>query len=487
MKPTVLLTGATGYIGRRLEKVLRERDDLSLRLLVRNARKLTAKTVLHAEVVEGDTFSIPTLQQALAGVDTAIYLIHSMGSGHDYGRLDRISAEQFVQVCLEQGVRKIIYLGGLGLPETASPHLASRIETGHILAAHPERIRTIWFRAGVIIGAGSASFEIIRHLVEKLPVMITPRWVTTRTQPIGIGDVVAYLTAALSFEPKDNVVIDIGAPPMTFLDMLRQTAEASGLRRWIVPVPFLSPRLSSYWLALVTPVPYRIGAALVEGLRSETLVQNDHAGRYFPTIQPMAFQQAVHEAIDELEKDLVLSRWCDSSPGSVCDINIQLEPDATVFRDVRTVSIAGLPPEQVFASIIGLGGENGWFSYTFLWRLRGWLDKAAGGYGLNRGRRNAAELRVGDALDFWKVADLVPNKRLLLLAQMKLPGKAWLEFDLQGDTLVQTAHFIPHGLLGRLYWYAVLPFHSLVFPDLCRQIANQAANRRQSSGTDSAG
>lgn len=484
MKPTVLLTGSTGYIGRRLEKVLRERDDLSLRLLVRNARKLTTKTVRHAEVIEGDTFSVPALRRALAGVDTAIYLIHSMGSGRDYSRLDRISAEQFVDVCLEQGVRKIIYLGGLGLPETASAHLASRIETGHILAAHPDRIRTIWFRAGVIIGAGSASFEIVRHLVEKLPVMITPRWVKTRTQPIGIGDVVAYLTAALSFEPEDNVVIDIGAPPMTFLDMLRQTAEMSKLRRWIFPVPFLSPRLSSYWLALVTPVPYRIGAALVEGLKSETLVQNDHADRWFPTIRPMAFREAVHKAFDELEKDLVLSRWCDSSPGSVCDINVQLEPSATVFRDVRTVSIAGLAPEQVFASIIGLGGENGWFSYTFLWRLRGWLDKAAGGYGLNRGRRNSAELRVGDALDFWKVADLVPNKRLLLLAQMKLPGKAWLEFDLQGDTLVQTAHFIPHGLLGRLYWYAVLPFHSLVFPDLCRQIANQAAGRQRASTTD---
>jgi len=479
LKQTVLLTGATGYIGRRLEKVLREREDITLRLLVRNTKKLTSKTLQHAEVVEGDTFRTPELRQALSGIDTAIYLIHSMGTGHDFSHLDRLSAQNFLNTCLEQGVKKIIYLGGLGLPESASAHLASRIETGEILASQPARIRTIWFRAGVIIGSGSTSFEIIRHLVEKLPVMITPRWVTTLTQPIGIDDVVAYLTAALTLTPQENLVIDIGAPPMTFLEMLRQTALAMGLRRWILPVPFLSPRLSSYWLTLLTPVPFKVGAALVEGLKSETLMQNDHARQFFPEIQPIPFQQAVLQAIHELENDLVISRWCDSSPGAVCDISDQADPGASIFRDVRTISIAGMVPEQVFTSIIGIGGENGWFTYTFLWKLRGWMDKAAGGYGLNRGRRNATDLRIGDALDFWKVADLVPNKRLLLLAQMKLPGKAWLEFDLQHDTLVQTAHFIPHGLLGRLYWYAVLPLHSLVLPDLCRKIVARTADRNR--------
>jgi len=477
MKRVVLLTGSTGYIGRRLEKVLRERQDLCLRLLVRNAKKLTAKTRLQAEIVEGDTFHQPELRQALAGVDTALYLIHSMGAGRDFRRLDRISAENFLNACLEQGVRKIIYLGGLGHPESASAHLASRIETGEILASQPERIRTLWFRAGVIIGSGSASFEIIRHLIEKLPVMLTPHWIKSLTQPIAIDDVIAYLTAALTFEPQENMIVDIGAPPMTFLEMLHQTAKVMGLRRFILPMPFLSPRLSSYWLTLVTPVPYRVGAALVEGLKSETLMHNDHARQCFPEIHPMPFQQAVRQAIHELENDLVLSRWCDSSPGAACDINIQADPDATIFRDVRTIAITGMDPEQVFSSIIGIGGENGWFSYTFLWRLRGWLDKAAGGYGLNRGRRHASDLRIGDALDFWKVADLVPNKRLLLLAQMKLPGKAWLEFDLQRDTLVLTAHFIPHGLSGRLYWYAMLPFHSLIFPDLCRNIVAQTVAR----------
>jgi uncharacterized protein YbjT (DUF2867 family) len=484
MARTVLLTGATGYIGRRLEKILREREDIALRLLVRNANKLTSKTRHHAEIIEGDTFSKPALIQALAGVDTAVYLVHSMGTGEDFSRLDRLSAQNFLDVCLAEGVRTIIYLGGLGLRESASAHLASRIETGEILASCPDRIRTIWFRAGVIIGSGSTSFEIIRHLVEKLPVMITPRWVATLTQPIGIDDVVAYLTAALSLEPPENIIVDIGSPPMTFLAMLRQTAKVMGLRRLILPVPFLSPRLSSYWLTLMTPVPFKVGAALVEGLKSETLMQNEHAQRYFPALQPESFPVAVYKAINEQEHDLVLSRWCDSSPGAVCDINVHAGAGEPIFRDVRTASVVGIDPEQIFASIISLGGENGWFSYTFLWKLRGWLDKAIGGYGLNRGRRNATDLRIGDALDFWKVADLVPNKRLLLLAQMKLPGKAWLEFDLQGDTLVQTAHFIPHGLLGRLYWYAVLPFHNLVFPDLCQQIVARASHKHRRLDSD---
>lgn len=473
--PIVLLTGATGYIGRRLEKVLRDQPEVQLRLLVRNARKLTAKTRSCAEVIEGDTFNHEALNRALEGVDTAYYLIHSMGTGSDYSRLDRESAENFRNAAISGGVKKIIYLGGLGLRESASKHLASRIETGEILSGQPDSIRTLWFRAGVIIGAGSTSFEMIRHLVEKLPVMITPRWVKTLTQPIGIDDVIAYLAAALTLDPPENLMIDIGAPAMSFLEMMRESARVLGLRRLIVPVPLLSPRLSSYWLTLVTPVPYRVGAALVEGLKSETIVQNDHAPKYFPDITPAPFAESVRRAMTELENNLVISRWCDSSAGIACDIPEQHEPGRTIFRDERQVSFAGLSKEQVFASIISLGGENGWFAHNFLWRMRGLMDKMVGGYGLNRGRRVGNTLRVGDALDFWKVVDVVPNKRLLLLAQMKLPGKAWLEFDLQGETLTQTGHFIPHGLFGRLYWYAVLPFHHFVFADLCKGIIARAA------------
>jgi len=238
----------------------------------------------------------------------------------------------------------------------------------------------------------------------------------------------------------------------------------------MVPVPVLSPRLSSYWLLLFTPVPYGVAAALIEGVKSETLVQNDNAAIFFPSIRPLSFEEGVRRAIDELVNDQVVSRWCDSSGGECCDIKHQADSGGAILRDIRMVDISGLNPDDVFEAVASIGGENGWFTYHFLWRLRGIIDKAVGGYGLNRGRRAKGELRIGDALDFWEVADLKPGKRLLLLAQMRLPGKAWLEFDIRGDSLVQTAHYLPSGILGKLYWYAVLPLHNLVFADLADKI-----------------
>lgn len=477
MSTTVLLTGATGYIGRRLERLLRERQGINLRLFVRDGRKLAASSSQYAEVVEGDTFSPESLRLALAGVDTAFYLIHSMGAGEDFSRLDRQSAENFLAACIDCGVRRIIYLGGLGHPASVSKHLASRMETGALLTSRPDQVQTIWFRAGVIIGSGSTSFEIIRHLVEKLPIMTTPRWVRTRTQPIAINDVLAYLDAAIDLECCGNLMVDIGMEAMSFKDMLQQTATALGLHRTILPVPLLSPRLSSYWLTLVTPIPFRIGTALVEGLKSETLIDNDHAASYFPYIHPAPFTEAVRQAAYELEHDQVLSRWCDASAGASCDISEQERRSPLFFHDVRSRSTAGISRDKIFESLCALGGDNGWLSYNLLWRLRGLIDKMLGGCGLNRGRRHPRELRIGDALDFWTVADLVPGKRLLLQAQMKLPGKAWLEFDVQEEIMVQTAHFLPHGLWGRVYWYSVLPFHSFIFPSLCEKIIKRAASQ----------
>ncbi|MEJ2032425.1 MAG: SDR family oxidoreductase [Deltaproteobacteria bacterium] len=438
----VLITGATGYIGRRLTEHLLARDDLRLRLLVRNTRKVRTSTLQRAEIVEGDTFHREALARATAGIDVAFYLIHSMGAGRDYVRLDRESAENFREACIEAGVRRIIYLGGLGVKKTASRHLRSRLETGEILSDRSDAIQTLWFRAGAIIGSGSASFEIIRNLVQKLPVMITPRWVNTVTQPIGVNDVLAYLEAAIDLEAAGNLTIDIGSTRMTFKDMLYGAARVMSLKRLILGVPVLSPRLSSYWLILFTPVPYRVASALVGGLKSESVKQNDNARIYFPDLVPQSYGQAVIEAINDIESNQVLSRWCDSS--------------------VQTI-----------------GGRTGWFTYDWLWVLRGMIDKSLGGFGLSRGRRDEWELQVGDALDFWKVADLVPGKRLLLLAQMKLPGKAWLEFVIEGDRLVQTAYFYPHGLWGRLYWYAAKPLHGLVFQDLIEKIVERAKGEEQ--------
>jgi uncharacterized protein YbjT (DUF2867 family) len=405
-----------------------------------------------------------------------------MGADKDFKSLDRISAENFRDACIDAGVKKIVYLGGLGVKETASKHLLSRIETGEILSARPDEITTIWIRAGVIIGSGSASFEIIRNLVQKLPVMTTPRWVNTKTQPIAVNDVLSYLEAAIKLEISRNVMVDIGAEAMSFREMLIEAGRAMELRRYIIPIPLLSPRLSSYWLVLITTVPFKVAGALVEGLKSETVQQNDNAALLFPTIEPISFRQSVKSAINEIEKDQVVSRWCDSSGGEACDVIYQDDPSTAIIRDRRIVNCEGVPPERVYRSILSLGGHKGWHKYHFLWRIRGAMDKAVGGYGLSRGRRNPKELRVGDALDFWKVADLKENKRVLLLAQirvlllaqMKLPGKAWLEFSIEGDQLIQTAHYYPNGLWGRVYWYVTNPFHNLVFKDLAEKIVEQA-------------
>lgn len=471
----VLIAGATGYIGRRLTRRLLASDTSTIRLLVRNRLKVQVSVANRVTICEGSTFDKPFLTEALSGVNTAFYLIHSMGAKEDYQDLDRQSAENFRDACIAAGVRRIIYLGGLGVKESASKHLLSRIETGEILSAKPDRIQTIWFRAGVIIGSGSASFEIIRNLTQKLPVMITPRWVRTRTQPISIEDVLSYLEESALLELTGDLVVDIGTEALSFQQMMKQTAEVMHLRRILLPVPVLSPRLSSYWLILFTPIPYRLASSLVEGLKSETLLQNDHARRFYPMIEPRSFMDSVRAAIKELEQHQVVSRWCDSSGEKACDVKDFDDPAGAILRDVRIVEFKNNEqPEAVFKSACALGGPTGWFRYNFLWRLRGLMDKLIGGYGLNRGRRQGEELRIGDAIDFWKVADIKDGKRLLLYAQMKLPGKAWLEFDIQPGQLVQTAHFIPRGLLGRLYWYAVLPLHHFVFSDLARTVVRHA-------------
>jgi uncharacterized protein YbjT (DUF2867 family) len=473
-KTRILITGATGYIGRRLKNRLLAHQDYQLRLFVRNKRKVGERARQSVEIVEGDTFNKEKLALALVGIDVAFYLIHSMGADKDFKSLDRTSAENFRNACIAAGVKKIIYLGGLGVKETASKHLLSRIETGEILSARPNDITTIWFRAGVIIGSGSASFEIIRNLAQKLPVMVTPRWVNTKTQPIAVDDVLSYLEESVSLENTGNTVVDIGADIMSFREMMIAAGRVMGLKRFIIPVPILSPRLSSYWLVFITTVPFKMAAVLVDGLKSETVQQNDNAALLFPKIKPMSFEHAVQHAIDEIEKDQVVSRWCDSSAGEVCDIIYQDDPSSAIIRDRRMVEFGNVLPDKVFRSALAIGGERGWYKYNVLWRLRGAMDKMVGGYGLTRGRRVSGELRIGDALDFWKVADIKPNKRLLLLAQMKLPGKAWLEFIIEGNMLIQTAHFYPRGILGRLYWYSTLIFHNLVFQDLIEKIVKNA-------------
>ena len=285
----------------------------------------------------------------------------------------------------------------------------------------------------------------------------------------------SYLQASVELPHHGNLVVDIGCEELSFKEMMQQAAEVMGLHRHLFPVPVLSPRLSSYWLVLFTPIPFKLASALVEGLKSETVLQNDNAAKLYPEIQPLSFKQAVASAMRELEQNQVVSRWCDSTGQQACDIKEFDNPAGAILRDVRIVPFKnGERQEDVFRSACAVGGSNGWFKYTILWQIRGILDKLVGGYGLNRGRRLNQELRVGDALDFWKVVDIKPGKRLLLYAQMKLPGQGWLEFDVQQDQLVQTAHFLPRGILGRLYWYLVIPLHHFALNDLARTVVRNS-------------
>ena len=470
----VLLTGATGYIGRRLQDRLLADPSVRLRLFVRNSRKVAADVDDRVEIFEGDVLDRKSIGLGLEGVEIAYYLIHSMGAGAAFEELDRTSARNFLEAAGEAGVKRIIYLGGLGRADTASRHLRSRLETGEILSSRPDLVACLWFRAGVIIGSGSASFEMVRHLVQKLPVMITPRWVRTETQPIGVEDVLEYLSQAKDVPVAGRLMVDIGAEKTRFKDMLLGAARVMGLKRLIVPVPVLSPGLSSHWLKLMTPVPFSVAGALIQGLKSPTTMDNDNARLLFPGIRPRSYEGAFRQALDEIHDHQVVSRWCDSSAQRVCDIAGQDRLESAVYRQTATADSDGLPPEAVFAAVEAIGGDHGWFKYDWLWRLRGFLDVLAGGPGLSRGRRDPDRLRLGDGLDFWKVADLRPNRRLLLVNQMKVPGKAWLEFLVEGRRLTITAHFYPNGVLGRLYWLITKPLHRLIFPDLAAGIIKNA-------------
>lgn len=470
----VLLTGSTGYIGRRLKRKLLENSDIKLRLFVRNKKTLSSKLPKEIEVVEGNTFDKESLKEALKDVDVAYYMVHSL-SRTNYKELDKTSAQNFIDMAKECGVKRVIYLGGLGVKnENTSEHLLSRLETGEVLSLQKE-VQTIWIRAGVIIGSGSTSFEIIRNLTEKLPVMTTPKWVFTKAQPIAVDDVLKYLEQSLYLEEKKNLVIDIGSEQLSYKQMMLQTAEALGLKRVLIPLPFLSITLSSYWLNLFTPVQFKVAKALIEGLKSEVLVQNDNAKKYFPNINPITYKKAVKKAVKEIETNQVISRWSDTdNSGKIWDKDHDEEIADAIFLDRKEEYLWNLNKEQVFKSFTSIGGKDGWFAYDFLWEIRGFIDKLLGGVGLKRGRKDQHKLRVGESLDFWKVVDIKKDERLLLYAQMKVPGTAWLEFKIEGEKLIQSAYFYPKGLLGRLYWYSLIPIHYLVFNNMIKSIMKKA-------------
>ncbi len=473
----ILVTGATGYIGGRLVPRLLDAG-YRVRCLARSPRKLETRSWSRhpkIEIVAGDLAEPESLAVALEGCAAVYYLVHSMlAAGEDYAEQDRRLARNLAAVAAATpSVKRIIYLGGLGeTGSNLSEHLSSRREVEHALSDGPVPVTTL--RAAMIIGSGSASFEILRYLVERLPVMVTPRWVNTESQPIAVHNVLEYLVRVLEIEETIGRVFDIGGTEiLSYRDLMRIMAEALALpRRLVLPVPVLTPRLSSLWIHLVTPLSHRIARPLAEGLRNRVVCRSDTARRLMPQ-RLLSVREAIQAALGQQRSDHVETSWSDAGP-------IPGDPDwagGTTFTDHREIGVEA-PPAAVFRAVCRIGGGNGWYAADLLWRVRGWLDRLVGGPGLRRGRRDSERLAYGDALDFWRVTGVEPGRRLELRAEMKLPGEALLEFEIAGagdrSRLSQTARFKPRGLAGLLYWFAVLPLHGIVFRGMLRGIRRTA-------------
>jgi len=469
----ILVTGASGYVGGRLVPRLIAAG-LQVQVLARNPAKLAvAPWIEQVEVSPGDVGG--DLDAAMQDVDVAVYLVHSIGQGPNWRQRELADAQNFAGAAAKAGVGRIVYLGGLGqVDDRLSPHLLSRHDVGQALAA--SGVSTVELRAGMILGSGSASFEMLRYLVDTLPIMVTPRWVTTKGQPIAIADVLTYLVRAISDPAPISGVFEIGGPNViTYAELMTSYAAAAGLpRRRLIPVPVLTPGLSAHWVGLVTPVPATLAAELVESLVNEVTLCDDRAERQFD-VRPMSVREALARALASQQRGEVPSRFTDADAFALTPTDPSWA-GGTLLRDERQRDF-DTTPELAFAAVTRIGGTNGWYGGSLLWRVRGWLDIIAGGPGLRRGRRDQDDLRIGEPLDFWRVEELTPG-HLRLRAEMLLPGHAWLTFDVTpipgGCRVHQLAEFRPHGLLGRLYWLAVAPFHRFVFPALLRGIERDA-------------
>lgn len=488
----ILVTGSTGYVGGRLVPRLLEAGH-DVRVLVRSPGKLRrVPWAGDVEIHQGDVLDRESLDGSMKGVDSAYYLVHGMDEGREYADRDRQGARNFADAA-GAGTR-IVYLGGIHPrtddPEEISTHLRSRLEVGQILRSTGNCVE---FRAGPVIGSGSASFEMVRYLTERLPVMVAPRWVSTEVSPIGIRDVLAYLVAV---QKVDNPppVIDIGGDRLTFRQMMLQYAEVRGLKRTIIPLPVFAPALAARWVGLVTPIHNRLAVPLVEGMTLPIIADTSSAEKYFPDIRPMTYRRAVELALERTEEGRVETRWTTAQGGHR---KAELTDERGLFIEARRRRTSA-SPRDVFRVVSGLGGERGWLAWDGLWAVRGVIDKIFGGPGLRRGRRDPDNLNEGETVDFWRVEVVEPDRRLRLRAEMRVPGKAWLEWNIEsgeesgdtpgdeGQTLVeQRALFEPHGLPGVLYWYAIYPMHGFIFSSMIDRIVDLAETDR--AGKERAG
>lgn len=467
----ILLTGATGYIGKRLMPILIKNGHQVI-CCVRDPKRFNpAKSIKpFLDIITIDFLDEASLVNIPKDIDAAYYLIHSMSNSKEYDRLEEIGAINFTNCLNNTTVKQVIYLSGIANEDNLSKHLKSRKNVESILENGRFNLTTL--RAGIIVGSGSASFEIIRDLVEKLPIMITPKWLNTKCQPIGIRDVIKMLEESLLNEKVYNRNFDIGGPDiLSYKEMLLEFAKVRRLKRWIYTVPVMTPKLSSYWLFFVTSTSYKLAISLVESMKVE-VVCRDNSINDILNVKPEKYNKAIERAFLKIQSNQIVSSWKDSQISGVKKINISDfidVPNFGCFKDIRERAFNS--HSDVVDKIWSIGGDNGWYYANILWRIRGFMDKVFGGVGLRRGRTNPETLEVGDALDFWRV--LYANKeegKLLLFAEMKVPGEAWLEFKIKENKLIQTATFRPHGVLGRLYWYSVLPLHGIVFKGMINEI-----------------
>lgn len=481
MTRNVLVTGATGYVGGRLVPRLLE-EGHPVRCLVRDPARLQGRPWFdQVDLTCGDLLRPETLKEAFEGVDTAFFLVHTMQGGEGFHERDLDCARNFAQAARAAGVRRIVYLGALGRSDDGalSKHLRSRQAVADELRAHGPDV--LEFRAGVIVGSGSLSFELIRDLTERLPVMICPRWVYTLAQPIAIRDVLSYLVGSIDAEGGSHVVEIGGAQRLSYGDMMMGYAKARGLRRYMIPVPVLTPRLSSYWVHFVTPVPSSIARPLIEGLRNEVVADTREARRLFPHIDPITYDEAVDRALRRIHDHTLNTTWYDSLSSSMRarPVELHVTEGMIVERRVRRLEVS---PADAFRAFSGLGGERGWLYLDWTWRVRGIIDRLLGGVGMRRGRRHPDEVRVGDVVDFWRVEAVEPDRLMRLRAEMKVPGRAWLQFEAvptdEGCELRQTAFFAPRGLFGLMYWYLLYPVHGFIFGGLVDGVARLAREAR---------